>query len=110
MLHRSVKQLQHDRHPRESAAGMAVNLQLSPMGKAPKLTHQFNPGRTAFPVVPVEVEQIDIGVPDKFTLGELWPMTKEGTELPLISLDDTSVKRRREVKQKREKKKAKAIK
>ncbi|KAB2619988.1 ELL-associated factor 2-like [Pyrus ussuriensis x Pyrus communis] len=63
-LHRSVKQLRHDRRPGESAAGMAVDPQLSPVGKAPKLTHQYNPARTAFPVVPVEVERIDVGVPE----------------------------------------------
>ncbi|KAM0961220.1 hypothetical protein ACFX2I_020524 [Malus domestica] len=63
-LHRSVKQLRHDRQPGESAAGMAVDPQLSPVGKAPKLTHQYNPARTAFPVVPVEVERIDVGVPE----------------------------------------------
>ncbi|KAB2604450.1 ELL-associated factor 2-like [Pyrus ussuriensis x Pyrus communis] len=63
-LHRAVKQLRHDRQPGESAAGMAVDPQLSPVGKAPKLSHQFNPGRTAFPAVPVEVERIDVGVPE----------------------------------------------
>ncbi|KAM1846804.1 hypothetical protein ACFX14_011164 [Malus domestica] len=63
-LHRAVKQLRHDRQPGESAAGMAVDPQLSPVGKAPKLSHQYHPGRTAFPAVPVEVERIDVGVPE----------------------------------------------